>query len=53
MVFKKDKEREKGTMLIKEDAKRISTFFLRLSHATNPKVCLWYTEYMVHYNCVV
>lgn len=38
MVFKKDKDREKGAKLIQDEAKKISAMFLRLSHATNPKV---------------
>ena len=38
MVFKSDKERQKGAELIKKEAKDISSFFARLSHATNPKV---------------
>ena len=38
MVFKKDKDREKGAQLIRDEAKKISTMFLRLSHATSPKV---------------
>ena len=38
MVFKKDKDREKGAQLIRDETKKISTMLLRLSHATNPKV---------------
>ena len=38
MVFKKDKEQEKATKMIQDKAKKMSTLFLRLSHATNPKV---------------
>ena len=37
-MFKKDKDREKGAQLIRDEAKKISTMFLRLSHATSPKV---------------
>lgn len=37
-MFKKDKDREKGAKLIQDEAKKISAMFLRLSHATNPKV---------------
>ena len=39
-VFKKDKEREKAAKMIRDEAKKMSTLFLRLSHATNPKVSL-------------
>ena len=38
MVLKKDKEREKASKLIHDEARKISAMFLRLSHATNPKV---------------
>ena len=38
MVFKKDKDRERAGKMIHDEAKKISTMFLRLSHATNPKV---------------
>lgn len=38
-MLKKDKEREKAASLIRDEAKKISSFFLRLSHAANPKVC--------------
>ena len=38
MVLKKDKDREKGAQLIRDEAKKISTMLLRLSHATSPKV---------------
>lgn len=38
MVFKNEKERQKGAEQIKKEAKHISSFFARLSHATNPKV---------------
>jgi hypothetical protein len=38
MVFKKDKERDKAASLIKDEAKKMSTLFLRLSHAANAKV---------------
>lgn len=38
MVLKKDKEREKVAKMIRDEAKKMSTLFLRLSHATNPKV---------------
>ncbi|XP_065898637.1 exocyst complex component 3-like [Dysidea avara] len=37
IVFKNEKERQKGGEQIKKDAKHISSFFARLSHATNPK----------------
>ena len=37
-MFKKDKEREKAAKMIRDEAKKTSTLFLRLSHATNPKV---------------
>ena len=37
-MFKKDKDREKGAQLIRDKAKKISTMFPRLSHATSPKV---------------
>lgn len=37
MVFKKDKDRERAAKMIHDEAKKISTMFLRLSHATNPK----------------
>ena len=37
-MFKKDKDREKGAQLIRDEAKKISAMFLRLSHATSPKV---------------
>ena len=37
-MFKKDKEREKAAKMIRDEAKKMSTIFLRLSHATNPKV---------------
>ena len=37
-MFKKDKDREKGAQLIRDEVKKISTMFLRLSHATSPKV---------------
>lgn len=42
MVLKKDKDREKASALIHDEARKISTMFLRLSHATNPK----YTQVM-------
>jgi len=38
MVFKKDKDREKGAQLIRDEAQKINNLFLRLSHATTPKV---------------
>ena len=38
MVFKKDKDRSTAAQLIKDEAKKLSNIFLRLSHATNPKV---------------
>ena len=38
MVFKKDKDRERACKMVCDEVKRISTMFLRLSHATNPKV---------------
>ena len=37
-MFKKDKEREKTAKMIRDEAKKMSTLFQRLSHATNPKV---------------
>ena len=37
-MFKKDKDREKGAQLVRDEAKKISTTLLRLSHATGPKV---------------
>ena len=38
MVLKKDSERTKAAELVRDDAKKMSNCFLRLSHATNPKV---------------
>lgn len=38
MVLKKDGERGKAAEQVKDDAKKMSNCFLRLSHATNPKV---------------
>ncbi len=38
MVMKKDSDRTKAAELVKEDAKKLSNCFLRLSHATSPKV---------------
>ena len=47
MVFKKDKEREKAAKMIRDEAKKMSTLFLRLSHATNPKVrSVWFKNYL-------
>ena len=55
-MFKKDKDREKGAQLIREEAKKISTTFLRLSHATSPKVHSVYSSSLlgtVHYMSIV
>ena len=40
MVFKNEKERQRGAEQIKKESKDIGSFFARLSHATNPKVFL-------------
>jgi len=48
MVFKNEKERQKGGEQIKKDAKHISSFFARLSHATNPKVIMNTTMWYQH-----
>lgn len=37
MVFKNEKERQRGAEQIKKESKDIGSFFARLSHATNPK----------------
>ena len=48
IVFKNEKERQKGGEQIKKDAKHISSFFARLSHATNPKVIVAILFYLVY-----
>ena len=47
-MFKKDKEREKAAKMIRDEAKKMSTLFLRLSHATNPKVSILLVEHTIH-----
>ena len=53
MVFKKDKERSTAAQLVRDEAKKISNFFLRLSHATNPKVGVACSVSAHRLHCVV
>ena len=38
VVFKKKENREKAASFIREESEKLGTLFMRLSHATTPKV---------------
>ena len=46
VVLKKKDDRQKAASFIREESKKIGNLFMRLSHATNPKVYTLYVMYI-------